>query len=148
MTYPLHVILRCNLERQILSGDLAIADVPSAWDAEMQRLLGIRPPSLSEGCLQDVHWSMGFIGYFPTYLLGALKAAQFFDAAKRARAELLPSLAEGEFAPWMDWLRDNVHQHASFYSAGELLERATGSPLRATALIGHFQERYRPDPVS
>ena len=148
VTYPLHVILRYNLERQILSDDLAIADVPSAWDAEMQRLLGIRPPSLSEGCLQDVHWSMGFIGYFPTYLLGALKAAQFFDAAKRARAELLPSLAEGEFAPWMDWLRDNVHQHASFYSAGELLERATGSPLQATALIGHFQERYRPDPVS
>ncbi len=122
-----------------------------AWTDEnlMAHYRRVKPSFiLSEGCLQDVHWSMGFIGYFPTYLLGALKAAQFFDAAKRARAELLPSLAEGEFAPWMDWLRDNVHQHASFYSAGELLERATGSPLQATALIGHFQERYRPDPVS
>ena len=142
VTYPLHVILRYNLEQRILNGDLAIADIPDAWDNEIERLLGIRPPSLSEGCLQDVHWSMGLIGYFPTYLLGALKAAQFFDAAKRSKDELLPALAEGEFAPWMDWLKDNVHQHASFYSAGELAERATGSQLATTALIAHFEERY------
>ena len=85
---------------------------------------------------------MGLIGYFPTYLLGALKAAQFFDAAKRAKDDLVPALAEGEFAPWMDWLKDNIHQHASFYSASELVERATGSQLETTALIAHFEGRY------
>ncbi len=142
VTYPLHVILRYNLEQRILGGDLAIADIPEAWDNEMERLLGIRPPTQSEGCLQDVHWSMGFIGYFPTYLLGALKAAQFFDAARRSKDDLLPALAEGEFAPWMDWLKENVHQHASFHSAGDLVENATGSPLETTALIAHFRERY------
>ncbi|MDP6810377.1 MAG: carboxypeptidase M32 [Pseudomonadales bacterium] len=142
VTYPLHVILRYNLEQKILSKSLAIADIPEAWDVEMERLLGIRPDSLSNGCLQDVHWSMGLIGYFPTYLLGALKAAQFFDAAKREHANLLDSLREGDFSPWMDWLKENVHTQASLLPAPELVSSTTGSQLETTALLNHFQDRY------
>ena len=142
VTYPLHIILRYGLERKILSGELAIDDIPEAWNSEMERLLGIRPDSLANGCLQDIHWSMGLIGYFPTYLLGALKAAQFFRAASQAQPGLLPALGEGDFSPWMDWLRENVHQKASLLTASDLVTQATGGPLECEALIEHFHGRY------
>lgn len=145
VTYPLHIILRYNLEQQILNRELAVRDIPQAWDDEMQRLLGIRPTTFSEGCLQDIHWSMGFIGYFPTYLLGALKAAQFFAAARQAHPDLVEALGEGDFGPWLGWLNENVHQHGSLYGSDELVVRATGRELQTAPLIEHLQERYLPD---
>jgi carboxypeptidase Taq len=145
VTYPLHVILRYNLEQRILDRELAVRDIPDAWNEEMQRLLGVRPNTFAEGCLQDIHWSMGLVGYFPTYLLGALKAAQFFDAAKNAHPGLVERLGDGDFGPWLGWLKENVHRHASLYGSDELLERATGRELQTAPLIEHLKSRYLPD---
>ena len=145
VTYPLHIILRYNLEQKILSRELTVHDIPQAWNDEMQRLLGIRPTTFAEGCLQDIHWSMGYIGYFPTYLLGAIKASQFFAAAKKVRPDLLDALRSGNFDPWLGWLTENVHRHASFYSGDELLAQATGRPLETRALVDHLTQRYLED---
>ena len=142
LTYPLHIVLRYGLEQRILAGELAVRDIPEAWDAEMERLLGIRPSRLADGCLQDIHWSMGLIGYFPTYLLGALKAAQFFATARDSVPGLLDEIGRGEFAAWLDWARQNVHRHASLFTSDELMERATGRPVEITPLMSHFRERY------
>ncbi len=142
VTYPLHVILRYNLERKILDRELAVRDIPDAWNDEMERLLGVRPQTFTHGCLQDIHWSMGLVGYFPTYLLGALKAAQFFAAAKAADPNLLDALGAGNFAPWNGWLRTNIHQHASLQSGDELVRQATGRDLETAPLIEHLKTRY------
>ncbi len=142
VTYPLHIILRFNLEQAIVGRALDVAEIPDAWDAEMQRLLGIRPTRPSQGCLQDIHWSMGLVGYFPTYLLGALKAAQFFAAARRDEPGLLTALGQGDFEPWTGWLRRNVHRHASLYSSDELVRRATGRGLDLQPFIAHLEARY------
>jgi carboxypeptidase Taq len=145
VTYPLHVILRYNLEQQILKRELAVRDIPDAWNEEMQRLLGIRPETFAEGCLQDIHWSMGLVGYFPTYLLGALKAAQFFATAKSAHPALEEELGDGNFQPWLGWLNDNVHQHGSLYGSDELVVRATGRGLETAPLVEHLKRRYLAD---
>lgn len=142
VTYPLHIILRYNLEQALIAGQLEVSNIPDAWDDEMERLLGIRPEHLSEGCLQDIHWSMGLVGYFPTYLLGAIKAAQFFAAAKRDKPGLLDALGRGDFEPWIGWLRSHVHRHASLYTADELMQRATGSDIEVEPFIGHLEARY------
>ena len=141
-TYPAHVILRYRLEKAILAGDLPLADLPGAWSDGMDALLGIRPPDDRRGCLQDIHWYSGAWGYFPTYTLGAMAAAQLYAAAKAADGGLEPVLAEGDFAPLYAWLRPNVHERGSRYGTGELLERATGRPLDATAFKAHLKARY------
>ncbi len=144
VTYPAHVILRYRLEKQIIAGDLALADLPGAWNAGMKELLGIVPPDDGDGCLQDIHWFDGAWGYFPTYTLGAIAAAQLFAAAKSAVPEILAAIGRGDFAPLIGWLRQNVHAWGSFHSTDELLEQATGSPLDPKAfevhLIGRFLE--------
>ena len=141
-TYPAHVILRYRLEQAILAGDLALADLPGAWSDGLEALLGIRPPDDRRGCLQDIHWYSGAWGYFPTYTLGAMAAAQFYAAAKAADGGIEPALAGGDFAPLYAWLRPNVHERGSRYGTGELLERATGRPLDATAFKVHLNARY------
>ena len=141
-TYPAHVILRYRLEKAILAGDLPLADLPGAWSDGMDALLGIRPPDDRRGCLQDIHWYSGAWGYFPTYTLGAMAAAQLYAAAKAVDGGLEPALAEGDFAPLYAWLRPNVHEPGSRYGTGELLERATGRPLDATAFKAHLKARY------
>ena len=142
VTYPAHVILRYRLEQAILAGDLPLADLPGAWNDGMAALLGIRPPDDRRGCLQDIHWYSGAWGYFPTYTLGAIAAAQLYAAAKAADATIEPALAEGDFAPLYAWLGPNVHEQGSRYGTGELLERATGRPLDATAFKAHLKARY------
>ena len=141
-TYPAHVILRYRLEQAILAGDLALADLPGAWSDGMEALLGIRPPDDRRGCLQDIHWYSGAWGYFPTYTLGAMAAAQLYAAAKAADGGIEPALAEGDFAPLYAWLRPNVHERGSRYGTGDLLERATGRPLEAAAFKAHLKARY------
>lgn len=145
VTYPLHVVLRYRLERAMIAGDLVIRDLPAAWNDGMRTLLGITPPSDSDGCMQDVHWAAGLFGYFPTYTLGALAAAQFFAAAEKAQPEIPQSLLHGDFAPLMNWLRDNVHQWGSRFSTDELLRQATGAPLGVSAFKSHLHTRYLPD---
>jgi carboxypeptidase Taq len=142
VTYPAHVILRYRLERAMIAGDLALADLPAAWDDGMRDLVGIVPANDREGCLQDIHWYDGAWGYFPTYTLGAMTAAQLFAAAKRADPRILPSIASGDFAPLLAWLRENVHAKASRDTTGEIISAATGRPLDAAAYEKHLEKRY------
>ena len=142
VTYPLHVILRYRLERALIGGDMKLADLPGAWNEGFKRYLGIAPPDDRLGCLQDIHWPDGAWGYFPTYTLGALAAAQLFAAACAADADIKPGIARGDFAPLYAWLRANVHSLGSLLSSDQLLERATGSPLGTTAFRRHLEARY------
>ena len=114
-TYPLHVILRYELEKALLAGDLTVKELPGAWNERMRALIGIAPTTDTDGCMQDIHWMMGSVGYFPTYTLGALNAAQLFDAAIRNRPDILTDLSEGRFASLLDWVRATIHRGARPY---------------------------------
>ncbi len=142
VTYPLHIILRFRLEQRLVDGSLDPADVPETWDAEMQTLLGIRPPTLSLGCLQDIHWFDGAFGYFPTYSLGAMAAAQLFQAAEEAEPGLYQTLEQGDTSPVIAWLRTHVHEVGCLHEPDDLLQAATGSPLGSAAFKRHIRERY------
>jgi carboxypeptidase Taq len=142
VTYPAHVILRYRLERALLAGELALKDLPVAWNDGMRALLGIVPPDDRLGCLQDIHWFEGAFGYFPTYTLGAMTAAQLFAAAKRADPAILPGIEKGAFAPLMAWLRANVHAKASRFTTAEIITAATGHPLDPAVFERHLRARY------
>jgi carboxypeptidase Taq len=148
VTYPAHVILRFTLERALIDGSLALADLPAAWNELMQDLLGITPPNDRLGCLQDIHWYDGAFGYFPTYSLGAMTAAQLFAAARRVLPDLDTDLAEGRFAPLLGWLRTHVHGQASLLDNRALLIAATGSPLDTSFFKDHLRRRYLSEPVT
>jgi carboxypeptidase Taq len=128
-TYDLHVIARFRMERRLFAGTLAVHDLPEAWNAEYRDLLGLQPPRDAEGVLQDIHWAMGLHGYFPTYTLGNLMAAQLFEAACRDLGDPEEAFAAGEFRPLLDWLRRRVHHHGSRLSADGILRAATGRGL-------------------
>ena len=143
VTYPLHVILRYQLETALLSGDLGVADVPGAWNEKMRDFLSLNTAGDYEnGCMQDVHWFAGLIGYFPTYTLGAVAAAQFFAAARERLPDVEASIARGEFAPLVDWLRTNIHSLGRRYATDALLERVTGRPLETSEFKAHLERRY------
>lgn len=142
VTYPAHIILRHNLERALIADDLTIKELPSAWSEGMQRLLGLNPPDHRRGCLQDIHWYDGAFGYFPSYTLGAMMAAQLFDAAVQDIPGIPSALAKGNFAPLMNWLGEHVHGMGSRYDTPELIERATGRPLDPTIFKAHLARRY------
>jgi carboxypeptidase Taq len=142
VTYPAHVILRYRLERAMLDGDLDPVDLPHAWAAAMRQMLGVAPDNDREGCLQDIHWYDGNWGYFPTYTLGALIAAQLFEAARRDIPVLMRAIAEGEFALLLGWLRERVHSKGSRLSTAELVETATGRPLGTASFERHLRDRY------
>ena len=126
----------------MLAGDLDPGDLPEAWNDGMTRLIGLRPPDDRLGCLQDIHWYDGAWGYFPTYTLGAMAAAQIFEAACVADGSIVDGIARGDFAPLLSWLARSVHGQGSRYSSRELLLRATGSPLSSAAFKAHLQRRY------
>jgi carboxypeptidase Taq len=142
LTYPFHVILRYRLERAMLSGDLGVAELPGAWNDGMEASLGIRPPDDRQGCLQDIHWYDGAFGYFPTYTMGALAAAQLFAAARAALPGLGSQISDGKFVPLLSWLRENVHRWGSYHDTDALMEQATGAPLREDAFLAHIRARY------
>ncbi len=142
VTYNLHVLLRFELERALLSGDLAPGDVPGAWNEGMRRLLGLTPPGDADGCLQDIHWSAGLFGYFPTYTLGNIYAAQLFEKARHDLGDLDAAFARGEFLPLLEWLRANVHRHGRAYRPGRLIERATGHTPDPRPLIDNLRSKY------
>ena len=144
VTYSLHVILRFNLEIRLVTGDLAVADLPDAWAAESARLLGVTPARDAEGVLQDIHWSMGSIGYFPTYALGNLYSAQLAAAMSRDLGDLDRLIEEGEFRTMLRWLRENVHSHGRVYPARELCRRVTGSPLDPAVYLGYLEKKFTP----
>jgi carboxypeptidase Taq len=140
-TYNLHILLRFELEQAMLSGDLSVADIPGAWNEKMKKYLGLTPPDDSKGCLQDVHWSGGAIGYFPTYTLGNLYAAQFFQQARKDLGDLDGQFARGEFSSLLSWLRENIHRHGRRYSARELVKKVTGRDLSWEPLMEHLKEK-------
>lgn len=142
VTYPAHVMLRYRLEQAMLNDDLTIDDLPGAWNDGMQTLLGVDVPSFAQGCMQDIHWAVGSIGYFPTYTLGAMAAAQLFAAVKAQDAAILPGIAKGDFKPLLKWLRTNVHGRGSLLTTDELLREATGKPLGTAAFKAHLKARY------
>ncbi|MQA89349.1 MAG: carboxypeptidase M32 [Gemmatimonas sp.] len=143
-TYNLHIMLRFDLERAMLSGDLAVADLPAAWNDRIKTDLGLDVPDDRRGCLQDVHWSMGSIGYFPTYTLGNLYAAQLWLRIQSDLPDLPDSIAAGDFTPLLAWLRREIHVHGRRYTAPELCERATGAPLSADAFMNSLEGKLRP----
>jgi carboxypeptidase Taq len=142
VTYPLHIILRYRLEQAMLSGDLDLADLPGAWNETMRDFLGITPPDDRVGCLQDIHWPSGSFGYFPTYTLGAMAAAQFYRAARRDMPDLEENIAAGDFESLVSWLRTHVHGQGSCHTADELLSRATGESLNPEIFLEHLNARY------
>lgn len=142
ISYPLHVILRTGLERDMIAGKLAVDDLPQAWRAGMVELLGIEPESDRDGCLQDIHWYGGAFGYFPTYTLGALAAAQLFQAALARHPDIEAELARGRADSLLAFVRERVHSLASSTATGDILQAATGRPLGPEAFIAHLQQRY------
>jgi len=143
-TYNLHVMLRFEIERGLVSGGLGVKDVPAAWNARFKELFGLDVPDDARGCLQDVHWSFGLMGYFPTYTLGNLYAAQFWEAIREDITDLDGQMERGEFADLLAWLREKIHRHGKRYRAGELCELVTGKPLEADPLLRHLEERVKP----
>lgn len=143
-TYNLHILIRFELEQALLTDQLPVADLPTAWKAKYRQYLGIEPTTDSDGVLQDVHWSGGAFGYFPTYSLGNLYAAQLFEAAERDLGQLTPMFRRGEFLPLRDWLRTNVHHQARRYPAAELARRVTGAPLSHDALLRYLRAKFTP----
>ncbi|HMP61013.1 MAG TPA: carboxypeptidase M32 [Gemmatales bacterium] len=143
VTYNLHIILRFELERDLIRGDLAPADLPAAWNEKFAKTLGLRPTSDAVGCLQDVHWSAGLVGYFPTYTLGNLLAAQLMEQARHDLSDLSADCERGHFAPLKDWLVDRVHRHGQRWRPTELCRQATGHDLVARPLLDHLGGKLR-----
>lgn len=143
-TYNLHILLRFEIEEELINGRLDVADIPNAWNDRMVRFLGIMPPDDRLGCLQDIHWSAGLIGYFPTYTLGNLYAAQIFDTASREVGDLDTLFKHGEFRPLLDWLRHHIHQHGQRWNAGNLIKRVTGKAPAHEPLLAELQQQFEP----
>lgn len=145
ITYPAHVILRFRLERALIGGELAVADLPGAWAEGFSALLGLTPPDDARGCLQDIHWHDGAFGYFPSYTLGAMAAAQLMKAARAAAPGLDAALGQGDAGPLLGWLRTHVHGQGSRLGFQDLLRAATGKPLDPADFTAHLTRRYLTD---
>ena len=142
MSYSLHVMQRYEIEKQLLSGKLAVRDLPAAWDLSMEQRFGSRPGTAAEGCLQDKHWALGSFGYYPSYALGLVIAAQLWEALRTQLPQLDGHLERGEFAPVFAWLRENMHGYGAKLPVKELIKQATGQPLSANALLRYLQGKY------
>jgi len=143
VTYPAHIILRYYIERYLIGGEMEVEDLPDAWAQGMQKFLGITPDTDANGCMQDIHWTDGSFGYFPTYTLGAIYAAQLFASAKETNGDVVPGLERGDFAPMITWLNEKIHQQGSYYAtADDLITAATGKPLDVETYKAHLKARY------
>lgn len=143
VSYPAHVILRYEIERALINGDIEVDDIPALWNEKMQAWLGLSTVGdYRNGCMQDIHWTDGGFGYFPSYTLGAMYAAQLFSAAHRALPDLNQSIAQGEFSALFDWLRQNIWQHGSRFTTEQLITQATGEPLSSRYFRAHLEARY------
>jgi carboxypeptidase Taq len=143
VTYPLHVILRFELERGLIEGSLKIRDIPDAWNAKMKELLGVVPQTDTQGCLQDIHWAMGGFGYFPTYTLGNLYASQLFESFEKKHQDWEKRVAKGELHFITQWLHEAVHRHGRRYSSQEILKQATGKKPISAPYIHYLESKYR-----
>jgi carboxypeptidase Taq len=141
-TYNLHIILRYEIEQKLVSGNLSVSDLPHAWNTRFEQLFQLPVPDDARGCLQDTHWSLGLIGYFPTYTLGTLNAAQLFRAALQQVPGLEADLQKGRYAGLLGWLREKIHRQGRRYSPRELIRHATGEPLRASYFLDYLKAKY------
>lgn len=144
VSYDLHIALRFEMERALLNNDLAVPDLPAAWNSRFTALFGLEVPHHAHGCLQDIHWSMGGFGYFPTYSLGNLHSAQLFAAARRALPDFDTSLASGNYSSLLTWLRENIHRHGKHWNAATLIEKTTGAPSSITPHLDYLRGKYLP----
>ncbi len=142
VTYNLHIIVRFELEKRLVTGDLRVGELPEAWNAQYREALGVEPPDDAQGVLQDIHWSMGSFGYFPTYALGNLYAAQLYRTMKRDLPGMEEELVRGEFAPVLSWLRDKVHRLGRLVPAAELCRQVTGESLDPACLAEYLESKY------
>lgn len=143
VTYPLHVILRFELEKALIEGSLKVRDLPVAWNKKMEELLGIVPPTNREGCLQDIHWSMGSMGYFPTYSLGNMYAGQLFEKFSLDHPDWEKKVSQGNFAFIKEWLSQNIYQHGRRFTPKELIQHVTGKPFTAQPYIEYLNKKYK-----
>ncbi|HOV37158.1 MAG TPA: carboxypeptidase M32 [Spirochaetales bacterium] len=143
VTYPLHILLRFRLEKALIENSLDLEDLPDAWNDGMEELLGIKPRNDSEGVLQDIHWSMGNFGYFPTYALGTLYAAQFYAALLREKPGVVQEIERGDYRSLLSWLQEGIHTHGRVYLADELCRRITGSSLDPGWFIQYVRDKYQ-----
>jgi carboxypeptidase Taq len=143
-TYNLHIIIRFELEQALINDHWPVAELPGAWRAKYREYLGIEPSNDADGVLQDVHWSAALYGYFPTYSLGNLYAAQFFAQADNELGGCGDSFARGDFRPMLDWLRDRVHRPGQCFTASELVQRVTGKPLSHEPLLSYLRRKFSP----
>ncbi len=143
-TYNMHIMIRFDLERALFKREIEANDIPGLWNEKYKTLLGLKVPDNSRGCLQDVHWPAGLLGYFPTYTLGNLYMAQFMEQAEKDMPKLREDIRNGDFAPLLRWLRKNIHQHGRRYSAAEICQRVTGKPVDADPLLRYLEGKLRP----
>lgn len=142
LTYTLHIMLRFEIEQEMLDGKVRIAELPALWNAKMEDYLGIVPPTDTLGVLQDVHWSAGLMGYFPTYALGTILSVQLYEKALEAQPQIPAEMARGEFGSLLNWLRENVHRHGAKYPPAELIKRAIGGELDSAPYVKYLQTKY------
>jgi len=142
VTYSLHIMLRFELEQELLEGKVKIADLPEVWNARIQEYLGITPPTDALGVLQDVHWSSGLIGYFATYALGNLISVQLWEKALADVPDIPAQIERGEFGALREWLRQNVHRHGRKYMPDELVRRVTGEGIQSRSYMRYLQTKY------
>lgn len=142
LTYNLHIMIRYEIEKALISGELAVKDLPEMWNQKMEDYLGVIPPTDTLGVLQDVHWSFGGIGYFPSYSLGNLYAAQLLHTIQKEIPDFYKNIEEGKLEVMMDWLGTNIHQHGSLYTPNDLIVKITGEELKASYLVDYLEEKY------
>jgi carboxypeptidase Taq len=142
LTYPLHILLRYELEKKLLSGELKVRDLPEAWSEGLDQRLEVRPTGAADGCLQDIHWALGSFGYFPSYMLGGVIAAQLWESLRTHVPELEQQIERGEFGGLFGWLRENVHAMGAKVPVNELMKQATGHPLSAAALLRYLESKF------
>ena len=143
LTYHMHIVLRFEIERDLIRGDLSVEDVPGVWNEKMDEYLGVRPDTDAEGCLQDIHWTNGAIGYFPTYTLGSVLAAQLDHHLRADVGDVDALVRDGEFGPIHDWLTEHIHRHGARYETDELVREATGESFSAEQFLAYADEKYR-----
>ncbi|HKC15308.1 MAG TPA: hypothetical protein VKC11_01260, partial [Steroidobacteraceae bacterium] len=142
MSYSLHIMQRYDIEKQLLAGRLAVRNLPEAWNAGMEQRFGSRPSTAADSCLQDMHWALGSFGYFPSYALGLVIAAQLWEALRAQLTDVDEQLARGDFAAVFAWLRENMHEFGAKLPVKELIKQASGQPLSANALLRYLQSKY------
>ena len=141
VTYPAHIMLRYKIEKDLLSGNLPIEELPLAWDEEIYKSLKIKPKNFAEGCLQDIHWACGAIGYFPTYTLGAMFAAQISNSIEKS-IDSKDLIAKGDFKPIIKWLEQNIHAYGSQCTPNEIIINSTGLSLRSDIFKQYLKDKY------